>query len=875
MSFLDKLFRIDKKAFKKIEKKSAKVFDYEDIMAKKTDDELKAMTPYLKDKLKNGATIDDILPEAFATCREAAKRVLHQFPYPVQVFGATVLNEGDVAEMKTGEGKTLTATMAVYLNALEGLGVHVVTVNEYLAQRDAEWMGSIYRFLGLTVGVNLREKSVREKQEAFNCDITYTTNSELGFDYLRDNMAKSASNRVLRKLHYAIVDEADSILVDESRTPLIISGGSGITASSYETADRAVKMMRKDRDYTIDIEKKVAKLTDKGVDEVQKIFSIENLYDAKWTDLTHRVTQALKANYIMKKDVEYMVNENEILLIDSFTGRVMKGREYSDGLQQALQAKEHVAIKPETVTLATITYQNFFRLYDKLAGMTGTAKTEEEEFRKVYNMRVVCIPTNKPIARFDDEDSIFGNMESKYDAMLKDIIDRHKHGQPILIGTPSVEVSEVVSLKLDQANIPHEVLNAKNHAKEAAIIAQAGQRNAVTIATNMAGRGTDIKLGEGVTSLSKDEQEQARRHYNGLAVISCERNESRRIDNQLKGRSGRQGDPGYSKFYVSFDDELFLRFATQGAKNLFEKMGDEAIESKLMSNTITQCQKRVEGQNFDTRKNLLNYDDVLSKQRKVMYERRDKIIYGKTIRDTIPGYFDLAAKKVCDQSYHIKDQERVIIASKLHDAILSELQIDLDVSKFDEEPYDDIIEILSAKILKIYNTKCKQWTEDMRDYAEKTVTLDCIDRRWTAHIEKMSKLREGIWLRGYGQTDPLQAYTNEGFEMFSIMNENISIDVVKTLLHVEFEIQPKNTIEVEPLKQETKVPQVEQVNNDLTNTPEQEQVKAESKASSKKGKGGKKTKTKIAETDNGDTLVSNIKPDDDLVDRSNPTSKIN
>lgn len=875
MSFLDKLFRIDKKAFKKIEKKSAKVFDYEDIMAKKTDDELKAMTPYLKDKLKNGATIDDILPEAFATCREAAKRVLHQFPYPVQVFGATVLNEGDVAEMKTGEGKTLTATMAVYLNALEGLGVHVVTVNEYLAQRDAEWMGSIYRFLGLTVGVNLREKSVREKQEAFNCDITYTTNSELGFDYLRDNMAKSASNRVLRKLHYAIVDEADSILVDESRTPLIISGGSGITASSYETADRAVKMMRKDRDYTIDIEKKVAKLTDKGVDEVQKIFSIENLYDAKWTDLTHRVTQALKANYIMKKDVEYMVNENEILLIDSFTGRVMKGREYSDGLQQALQAKEHVAIKPETVTLATITYQNFFRLYDKLAGMTGTAKTEEEEFRKVYNMRVVCIPTNKPIARFDDEDSIFGNMESKYDAMLKDIIDRHKHGQPILIGTPSVEVSEVVSLKLDQANIPHEVLNAKNHAKEAAIIAQAGQRNAVTIATNMAGRGTDIKLGEGVTSLSKDEQEQARRHYNGLAVISCERNESRRIDNQLKGRSGRQGDPGYSKFYVSFDDELFLRFATQGAKNLFEKMGDEAIESKLMSNTITQCQKRVEGQNFDTRKNLLNYDDVLSKQRKVMYERRDKIIYGKTIRDTIPGYFDLAAKKVCDQSYHIKDQERVIIASKLHDAILSELQIDLDVSKFDEEPYDDIIEILSAKILKIYNTKCKQWTEDMRDYAEKTVTLDCIDRRWTAHIEKMSKLREGIWLRGYGQTDPLQAYTNEGFEMFSIMNENISIDVVKTLLHVEFEIQPKNTIEVEPLKQETKVPQVEQVNNDLTNTPEQEQVKAESKVSTKKGKGGKKTKTKIAETDNGDTLVSNIKPDDDLVDRSNPTSKIN
>ena len=455
MSFLDKLFRIDARAFQKIQKKAKRVFEYEDKFRLLTDEELKAMTPYLKKKLADGQSVDDILPEAFATAREAGRRVLGQFPYPVQVFGSTVLNEGDVAEMRTGEGKTLTATMAVYLNALEGKGTHVVTVNEYLASRDADWMGNIYRFLGLTVGVNLREKDTKQKQEAYLCDITYTTNSEVGFDYLRDNMAKTVQNRVLRGLHYAIVDEADSILIDESRTPLIISGGSGITASSYLTADRVVKMMRKDRDYTIDVEKKVATLTDRGVELVQKMFSLDNLFDAQWADLTHRIQQALKANYIMKRDVEYMVADDEIMLIDGFTGRVMKGREYSDGLQQALQAKEHVSIKPETVTLATITYQNFFRLYDKLAGMTGTAKTEEEEFRKVYNMRVVTIPTNRPIQRFDDNDAIFGNEEAKYNALVADVKDRHEHGQPVLIGTPSVEKSEIVDQKLTALGIPH------------------------------------------------------------------------------------------------------------------------------------------------------------------------------------------------------------------------------------------------------------------------------------------------------------------------------------------------------------------------------------------------------------------------------------
>ena len=834
MSFLDKVFRIDQRAFKKIENKAKPVLLLEDEYRILTDDELKGKTIEFKKMLKDGKTIDDILPHAFATAREAARRVLGQFPYPVQVFGSTVLNEGDVAEMKTGEGKTLTATMAVYLNALEGKGVHVVTVNEYLASRDADWMGNIYRFLGLKVGCNLREKSSKEKQEAFNCDITYTTNSEVGFDYLRDNMAKSVQNRVLRPLHYCIIDEADSILIDESRTPLIISGGSGITASSYETADRAVKMLRRDRDYTIDVEKNTCALTDLGVERVQRVFGIDNLYDAQWADLTHRVHQALKANYIMRRDKEYMVGDGEILLIDGFTGRVMKGREYSDGLQQALQAKEHVEVKPETVTLATITYQNFFRLYDKIAGMTGTAKTEEEEFRKVYNMRVITIPTNRPIQRYDDRDVIFGNEKDKYKALVEDVRQRHEVGQPILIGTPSVEKSEIIDHLLNEMNIPHEVLNAKNHAKEAAIIENAGQIGAVTIATNMAGRGTDIKLGPGVTSISKTDEEEAEHHYNGLAVLSSERNESRRIDNQLKGRSGRQGDPGYSRFYVSIEDEIFVRFAQDRFKNTYAKLGDEAFESRLMSSAITSCQKRVEGQNFDTRKQLLNYDDVLSRQRKIMYERRDYILYSKTIGERIPGYFDLVAKTIVMDSTKIKDSEKVIDAEKLKANTVKALAIDenaLPFSAFDESPLSDASELLSARLQKIYNDHSKDWNMDMRNFAEKTVTLDCIDRRWTKHIDQMSKLRDAIWLRSYAQTDPLQAYTNEGFDMFDRMNANIAADSVRTLLHVTFRK------EAHPVSAAVQA--------------------AAGPAAQPKG------------------LVSNVKPDDDEIDRSNPTAKIN
>lgn len=850
MSFLDKLFLVDQRAFNKIQRKANAVFDYEEEFKTYSDEKLKAMTPFLKERLANGETVDDILPEAFATAREAARRVLGQYPYRVQVFGATVLNEGDVAEMRTGEGKTLTATMAVYLNALEGKGVHVVTVNEYLASRDADWMGNVYRFLGLTVGCNLREKSTQEKQEAYKCDITYTTNSELGFDYLRDNMAKSVQNRVLRGLHYAIVDEADSILIDESRTPLIISGGSGITANSYVTADRAVKMMRRERDYTIDIEKKTCSLTDKGMALVEKLYSIDNLFDAQWADLTHRIQQALKANYIMKKDIEYMVADDEILLIDSFTGRVMKGREYSDGLQQALEAKEHVKIKPETVTLATITYQNFFRLYDKLAGMTGTAKTEEEEFRKVYNMRVVPIPTNRPIARLDDKDLIFASEDAKYEALALEIKDRHEKGQPILIGTPSVEKSEIVDKLLNKLEIPHEVLNAKNHAREAGIIAQAGQKGAVTIATNMAGRGTDIKLGDGVKEIG------------GLAVLATERNESRRIDNQLKGRAGRQGDPGYSRFYVSLEDEIFVRFGRKSAKNLVEKLGDDAFESRMMSGAITSAQKRIEGQNFDTRKQLLNYDDVLSRQRKIMYERRDKILYSKSVSDTIPGYFDLAAKYFSSQAVVMKDQEKVIDSKKLMEITSKNLTLEptvINYAALEGASYDDSCELLSASLQKVYHERSKAWTEDMLNFAEKTVTLDCIDRRWTKHIDSMSKLREAIWLRSYAQTDPLQAYNNEGFDMFNTMNDNIAIDAVRTLLHVQFRVNNAANNQPAPMKETPVAPKSD------VKTPEEQKIEAEKK---------QEEMTTVAKNDDGTEVVSNIKPDDEGIDRSNPTAKI-
>ena len=814
------MFRIDQRAFKKIKKKAVKVLDYEEEMKKLSDEELKAKTQYFKDQIQNnGKTVDDILPEAFAVCREAAKRVIGQFPYPVQVFGATVLNEGDVAEMKTGEGKTLTATMAVYLNALEGKGVHVVTVNEYLASRDAEWMGQIYRFLGLTVGVNLREKDTAGKQEAYKCDITYTTNSELGFDYLRDNMATRPQDRVLRGLHFAIVDEADSILIDESRTPLIISGGSGITANSYVTADRFVKSLRKDKDFTYDIKKKSCTLTDKGVDKVEAAFGIENLYDPQYSDLVHRIHQALKANFTMQKDVEYMVSNDEILLIDSFTGRVLQGREYSDGLQQAIQAKEHVTIKPETITLATITYQNFFRLYDKLSGMTGTAKTEEEEFRKIYNMRVIQIPTNRPVQRIDDVDLVFGNSNARFKALVEEVKKRHATGQPILIGTASVEKSEVVDKLLTEAGLPHDVLNAKNHAREAAIIAEAGKKGAITIATNMAGRGTDIKIDDEVKKLG------------GLAVLGTERHESRRIDNQLRGRSGRQGDPGYSRFFVSLDDELMQRFGSDSLQRLFGKMGDEPLESSMVTKAITTAQKKVEGQNFDTRKNLLDYDDVLRQQREIMYKQRDTILFSDSIFDSIQKYFERAAEGLVSESIVEIDQEKVVDETKLIKLVEPKYLAPgtINPTDFHQIPADEATDFLATIMYKIYLKKRKGWSDDVANYVEKTVTLQQVDKNWTKHIDTMSKLRESIYLRSYANSNPLQAYTNEGYDLFNKMALTISDEVVNNLLHVQVRVTTQPQQPAPEAQPAADAEEVKEVRETPTEEPKQEEVKEENK----------------------------------------------
>ena len=782
MSIVEKIFNFEKRRLNKISDQADKVMALADEMAALTDDELKAKTPYFRERLANGETLEDIKIEAFAVAREAGKRVLGQFPFKVQIMGSVVLDQGDVAEMRTGEGKTLTATMAVYLNALGGKGVHVITVNEYLASRDAEWMGQIYRFLGLTVGVNLREKTNEQKKEAYLCDITYTTNSELGFDYLRDNMATDVNKRVLRGLSFAVVDEADSILIDESRTPLIISGGSKVSANTYLIADRFVKTLRREKDFTFDIKTKTCTLTDQGVDKAERMFGIKNLYSPQYNDLVHRIVQALKANYVMSRDVEYMVdNEGEIQLIDSFTGRILKGREYSDGLHQAIQAKENVKIKQETVTMATITYQNFFRLYKKVAGMTGTAKTEEEEFQKIYNMRVITIPTNRPIQRIDDLDLIFGNKTAKLKALVEEVKRRHELGQPILIGTSSVEMSEVVDRYLNEARIPHSVLNAKNHALEADIVAQAGQKGAVTVATNMAGRGTDIKLTDETRALG------------GLAVFGTERNESRRIDNQLRGRSGRQGDPGYSRFYVSLDDELMLRFGNEQIQKMGEQMGDEAMEMKLFQNAITSAQKRIEGQNFDTRKSLLDYDDVLSKQRGIMYGMRDKILYStpEDITEMIEEFFTVAGKSLAKKAI---DPENVngfvsgeLLKKELEPRFLDEGTIKAVL--YDDSDPNEVGEDIAQLMMKRYLSKRKEWNEEISTSIEKTTSLRIVDRNWTGHIDTMDKLREGIHLRSYANKNPLQDYVNEGYSLFGEMNDLIAIEVVLNLLNIKVEIK--------------------------------------------------------------------------------------
>lgn len=773
MGIFDKLFNTDKKILAEVEAQVKPTLNYENEMAALSDEQLKAKTQEFKDRLAKGETLDDIMCEAFAVVREAAKRVIGEFPYFCQLEGACVLHRGDIAEMKTGEGKTLTSVMAVYLNALSGKGVHVITVNEYLAQRDAEWMGQIHKFLGLTVAVNLRSMTPAEKRKAYLCDITYSTCSEVGFDYLRDNMVTRVEDRVLRELNFALVDEVDSILIDESRTPLIISGSQRQTANLYVNADRFVKRLHEDEDYEIDIKGKNIQLTEEGIAKAEKAFKVNNIYDPENTALVHYIAQALKANYIMHNDVDYVVEENQVVIVDQNTGRKMPGREWSDGLHQAIQAKENVPIKSETVTMATITYQNFFRLYNKLAGMTGTAKTEEEEFLSIYNMRVVEIPTNRPVARKDEPDLIFGTKKAKYNALINEIIELHQKGQPVLVGTISVETSELLSKMLKERRIRHEVLNAKNHAREAEIIKNAGQKGAVTIATNMAGRGTDIKLGEGVKELG------------GLAVLGSERHESRRIDNQLRGRSGRQGDPGYSRFYVSLEDELMVRFGSDRMQGLFNQMGDMPIENKTVSKAISSAQKRVEGINFDARKALLDYDDVMRLQRETMYEQRNYILEHDDIHSVIDDMYRRVMGRIVGEHTTHDGKKDVIDYKGIVDSLKvigSEVKED-DINNLD---VDECVNRLAEIAFGAYNKKIDEFKDQIKPL-EKTMVLRTIDRAWVNHIDVMSKLRDGIGLRSYAQNNPLQAYVEEGYELFETMMNSISDQVVVFCNNVKIE----------------------------------------------------------------------------------------
>lgn len=773
-NWLNKLFRIDKKHLARIDKEADKVLAYEEEIAKLSDRELQDKTEYFRNLLKEGKTLEDIKYEAYAVAREAAKRVNNEFPYKVQVMGALVLNEGDVAEMKTGEGKTLTATMAVYLNALEGKGVHIITVNEYLAKRDAEWMGRIYRFLGLTVGINARELTPSEKKAAYLCDVTYTTGSEVGFDYLRDNMVTSLENKVLRELNFALVDECDSILIDEGKTPLIISGGSKNVHQMYTQADKFTKSL-KPQHYTLDEKTKNIYLNDAGVKHAEKVFNISNFNAVENTSLVHHINQALKANYIMQRNVDYTVVEGEIIIIDQFTGRLMPGRQWSDGLHQAIEAKEGVRIKQETITIATITYQNFFRLYKKLSGMTGTAKTEEEELKEIYNMKVLEIPTNRPIQRIDDNDLVYNSMEAKYKALIEEVVRRHETGQPILVGTASVDVSEILSERLSRRRIKHEVLNAKNHEREAEIVAKAGQRGAVTIATNMAGRGTDIKLGEGVKELG------------GLAVLGSERNESRRVDNQLRGRSGRQGDPGYSRFYVSLEDDLMRRFGNLKDNRLFASLGDEAIDSAIVTKLISSAQVRVEGAAFDSRKYVLKYDEVLKQQRDIMYKQRDDILASENPGMVIEKLYRNSASFLVENSIYYADGDPVVDYDKLNQLIKQYLKIDLIVNKdeYKEKTIDENKEALANTFVAICDSKNKEIPEEHLEDLKRKIAISIVDKYWTQHIDNMSKLRQGVNYVAYAQKDPLNTYINEGYEMFEKMANNISLETTMYTLNMK------------------------------------------------------------------------------------------
>ena len=796
MGLLSNLFSEEKREISTLEKIADQVLSHENEMAALSDDQLKEKTEEYKKRLAEGETVDDLLPEAFATAREAAYRVINEKPYRVQVMGAVAMHKGDIAEMKTGEGKTLTATMAVYLNALAGQGVHVITVNEYLAGRDAAWMGEIYRFLGLSVGVNKRELKAKEKREAYACDITYTTNSELGFDYLRDNMVTRVEDRVMRGLHMAIIDEVDSVLIDESRTPLIISGGKKETANLYIQADKFAKTLvapeyETDRfthekhlisgDYDIDEKTRQVMLSEDGVHKAEKYFHIKNLYDIEHTQLVHHINQALKANYIFTNEVEYVVSDDqEIVIVDQFTGRLMPGRAYSDGLHQAIEAKEGVPIKEETSTLATITYQNFFRLYEKLAGMTGTAKTEEEEFLSTYNMKVVVIPTNRPVIREDQPDEIYAHKDRKYKALVEEVKRLYTKGQPVLVGTIAVETSELISNMLKKEGIPHEVLNAKNHAREAEIIAKAGRPKSVTIATNMAGRGTDIKL-------TKETRE-----LGGLAVLGSERHESRRIDNQLRGRSGRQGDPGFSRFYVSLEDNLMVRFGGDKLQKMFEKLGDEQVQSKAVTRSITMAQKRVEGFNFDMRKQLLDYDDVLRRQREIIYAQRNRILESDEVHEMVHTIFDKAIEETLQANIVDAKKQTVdpVSLSKSFDIMGMQEEKQIKPDETEGKSYKEIEDYAKNKIWGEYEKEIQPVKKQFLPF-ERTVVLRNIDRNWIAHIDRMDKLRSGIYLRSYAQNNPLQQYVQEGFDMFEEMNRRIDREITFFLCKVRIRRETK------------------------------------------------------------------------------------
>ena len=782
-NILKTIIENDKGEIRRLEKMADKVFKYEDQMAALTDDQLKAKTVEFKERYQNGESLDSLLYEAFAVVREGAKRVLGLFPYKVQVMGGIVLHHGDVPEMRTGEGKTLTATMPVYLNALSGKGVHVVTVNEYLSERDATEMGELYSWLGLSVGINLAAKSPMEKKEAYECDITYSTNSEIGFDYLRDNMVVRAENMVQRPLNYALVDEVDSILIDEARTPLIVSGANAVeTSQLYHMADHYVKSLDKD-DYIIDVQSKTIGLSDSGIDKAESYFKLENLYDIENVALTHFIDNALRANYIMLLDIDYVVSEEqEILIVDQFTGRTMEGRRYSDGLHQAIEAKEGVPIQDETKTSASITYQNLFRMYKKLSGMTGTGKTEEEEFREIYNIRVIPIPTNRPVQRIDHPDLLFASIEAKFKAVVKDVKARYQKGQPVLVGTVAVETSDYISKKLVEAGVPHEVLNAKNHYKEAQIIMNAGQRGAVTIATNMAGRGTDIKLGEGVRELG------------GLCVIGTERHESRRIDNQLHGRSGRQGDPGESQFYLSLEDDLMKRFGSERLKGIFERlnMSEEAIESRMLTRQVEAAQKRVEGNNYDTRKQVLQYDDVMREQREIIYAQRYDVITAD--RDLAPEIHSMIKRtigRVVDGHARAKQDEKLeAILNFAKYNLLPEDSITMeDLSGLSDKA---IKEELFQRALKVYDSQVSKLRDEeaVKEF-QKVLILRVVDNKWTDHIDALDQLRNAVGLRGYAQNNPVVEYQAEGFRMFNDMIGSIEFDVTRLMMKAQIHEQER------------------------------------------------------------------------------------